>query len=161
MKKQIVSKRKALTDQIGKTEGVEELLGLASEAQEVHSSIAIIAYRKAISVAKTGCDFASIIEDISYLNTDSEDSEDTQEETFDYGFLCDEAALAGAKKFEDQMKWRISDTDEEMDLWEKSDIKRILDAIDEFLGDYLLIEKILDPKIKNDDYEWREPGKQL
>lgn len=159
MKKEIVSKRKALRDLIGRTDGVEELLRIGEDAQEVHSSIAIKAYRKAISAAKTGCEFSHIIEHLSYCHPDHNTS-DIVDDVYDYGFLCDEAALAGAKKFEDQLKWRIGDTDEEKNLWDKSDIRMILDAIDEFLGNYLLIEKILNPDIKNDDYEWNEPGRQ-
>ena len=160
MKKEILIKRKQSLDAIEKTKDVEELLNIGEAAGNVHSSIAVKAYRKAISVSETGGDFAQIIEHLSYLNPDIEDSADPQEEPFDYGFLCDEAVLVGARKFKDQLKWQNSDNDEGMELWDKSDLKRIIDAIDEFLGDYLLIEKILNPEIKNEDYDWREPGKQ-
>ena len=160
MKKEIVNTRKQLTLAIEKAKDVEELLNIGEAAGNVHSAIAVKAYRKAIAEANTGGDFSQIIEHLSYLNPDSEDSADPQEESFDYGFLCDEAAFAGARKFKEQLKLQNSDNDEGMELWDKSDLKRLIDAIDEFLSDYLLIEKILNPEIKNDDYEWREPGKQ-
>ena len=160
MKKEILIKRKKSLDAIEKTNSVEGLLKIGEDAGNVHNAIAVKAYRKAIAEAGTGADFAQIIEHLSYLNPDSEDSADPQEEPFDYGFMCDETALTGARKFKDQLKWQNSDNDEGMELWEKSDLKRIIDAIDEFLGDYLLIEKILNPGIKNEDYDWRESGKQ-
>jgi hypothetical protein len=160
MKKEIVNRRKKLMLAIEKTKDVEELLNIGTDSENLLGSIAVRAYRKAISMSETGGDFAQVIEHLSYLNPDIEDSADSQEDPFDYGFLCDEAALAGARKFKEQLKLQKSDNDEGMDLWEKSDLKRLIDAIDEFLGDYLLIEKILNPKIKSDDFDWREPGKQ-
>ncbi|MFA6292823.1 MAG: hypothetical protein WC637_13630 [Victivallales bacterium] len=150
MKKEILIKRKQLLDAIEKTNSVEELLNIGTDSENVLGSIAVKTYRKAIAEAKTGSDFAQIIEHMSYIN----------EDVFDCGFLCDEAALAGARKFKEQLKLQNSENDEEMELWDKSELKRLIDAIDEFLGDYLLIEKILNPGIKNDDCEWREPGKQ-
>jgi hypothetical protein len=150
MKKEIVNRRKKLMLAIEKTKDVEELLNIGTDSENLLGSIAVRAYRKAIAEANTGSDFAQIIEHMSYIN----------EDVFVCGYLCDEAALAGARKFKEQLKLQNSDNDEGMDLWEKSDLKRLIDAIDEFLGDYLLIEKILNPKIKSDDFVWREPGKQ-
>lgn len=157
MKKSAGTKRKSPMEKIEDSTSVEELLDIAGRASGSRPKVAVSAYRKAISVAQTGGDFARIIEELSYLpDPDSEDYCD--ELPYDYKFLCNEAALAGARKFAPQRKW--NENAEDGDKWDSSDLKRIIDAVDEFLGNYLLVEKILNPDAKNEDYDWSEPGKQ-
>ena len=140
-------KKKALLDSIGKTEKVLELLAIGAKAERVSKEIKLQAYKKAIASAKDIGDFQCLIEDLSYGDDDDR-------------VLATEAAIAGAKKFKDQLRWQHSDNDEGMELWEKSELQTIINAIDEFLGDYLLIERITNPEIKNEDYEWRDVGER-
>ncbi len=151
----VATKRLSLKQKIEQSSSVSDLLSFGDDAlYREKEPLAKLAFRRAIENAASGDDFAEIIE---FLSVGREPDAE-----YDFSEICRtmawKAALAASEKFKDQRRlFNSAETDEDSEQWDSSDLKRVIDAVDEFIGDQTLIDKLLDPDAPNDDFEWSEP----
>ncbi len=153
-KEKVATKRVSLKQKIEQSSSVSDLLGLGDDAlYREKEPLAKLAFRRAIENAASGADFAEIIE---FLSVGREPDAE-----YDFSEICRtmawKAALAASEKFKDQRRlFNSAETDEDMENREKCDLKRVVYAVEEFIGNQSLVEKILDTDAPNDDFDWDE-----
>ncbi|MEM4248251.1 MAG: hypothetical protein QXH80_03205 [Candidatus Nanoarchaeia archaeon] len=152
--KKTVGKRMTLKRKIEESNSVSDLLRFGDDAlYRGNEALAKHAFCRAIALASSGDNFAEIIE---FLSVGREPDAE-----YDFFEICRvmarKAALVAAEKFKDQRRFfESAETDEDMENWESCDLKRVIDAVDEFIGSQTLIDKILDPDATNEDFDWED-----
>ena len=149
------SVRLSLKQKIEQSQKLSEILQFGEDAlYKENEPLAKHAFCRAIALASSGDDFAEIIE---FLSVGREPGAE-----YDFSEPCREmawkAALTASIKFKDQLKFfESAETDEDMEKRDSCDLKRVIDAVDEFIGSQTLIDKLLDPDAPNEDFDCDEP----